>query len=312
MIAAAAPRIVASVLNWNTPELTLRCLDALLSTEEPGLRVVVVDNASRDDSVERVRAAHPALTLLCRPDNAGYALGHARALAEARSCGADALWLLNSDVEVEAGALRSLLDAWRDHGDAIYGGAPLRRRPDGTVELNFPQKYLDPRGVPRAMWRDRDIDYDTAWREAAPRPVGAVTGSCMLVPLALVERHGWMDPDWFMYCEEIDYCYRLRRAGVRSMLVPRARVWHDDGGSQRGHPRVADCIAYYRARNEILLARRYAGAGTFATTVAKKAARGVLECSQSPARGLRTLQGVRDALCGRRGKTLAPEDYLRA
>lgn len=310
MKAPAPPRVVASVLNWNTPGLTLQCLDSLEALDDPALRVIVVDNASDDDSVARVRAAHPALTLLRSPLNVGYALGHARALAEARACGADAIWLLNSDVQVETGALRALHHAWRQHGNAIYGGAPLRRRPDGSAELNFPQKYLDPQGAPRALRRDREVDFDAAWRARAPLRVGAVPGSCFFLPMALVERHGWMDPDWFLYCEEIDYCYRLRRAGVPSVLVPGARVWHDAGGSLRGRPGVADCIAYYRARNEILLAQRHAGAGTFVTTAAKKAARGLLESVRAPGRGRRTLQGVRDALCGRRGKTLAPEDFL--
>jgi GT2 family glycosyltransferase len=225
------PLVVASVLNWNTPALTLRCLRALGACDYPALRVVVVDNASSDDSIAQIRAAWPAITLLCATENRGFAEGHALALAQARSWNAAALWLLNSDAEPEAGALRRLVDAWHAHGDAIYGGAPLCATADGRQQLNFPDKYLDPAGRPRPFRRDRRVLYDASWATAPPRRVGAVAGSCLLLPLRVIDTQGWLDPAWFLYCEEIDYCYRLRGHGVACWLVPQARVWHAGGGS---------------------------------------------------------------------------------
>lgn len=305
-----SPLLAVSVLNWNTPEATLACLASLHSSTYANFRVVVVDNASADDSAARIAAAFPAARLIINGSNLGYAGGHAAALHQAQEWGAAALLLLNSDAEVEAQTLQELVDAWRQHGDALYGGAPLCRR-GAAVVLNFPQKYLQPAGRPRPWRRDRVVHWTAQCNSADARRVGAVAGSCLLVPLALVGRHGWLDPAWFLYCEEIDYCYRLRDAGVASWLVPRARLWHAGGGSQRDLPALRDGVHYYHARNEIELARRHAGAAVAALVVLKKLGRALLLAPWRPARAAYLLRGVFDVLCGRLGKIVAPETLLR-
>lgn len=306
MTSSAPPLVVVSVLNWKTPALTLRCLRALAVCDYPALRLVVVDNASDDDSVAQIRAAWPGVTLLRAAENHGFAEGHALALAQARTWNAAALWLLNSDAEPEAGALRRLVDAWQAHGEAIYGAAPLCPTADGRQQLNFPDKYLAPGGRPRPFRRDRCVIYDASWAAAPPRRVGAAAGSCLLLPLRLIDIHGWLDPDWFLYCEEIDYCYRLRERGVACWLVPQARVWHAGGGSAMACG-VADVIAYYCARNEIVLARRHSGRATAGLIALKKLLRALALVLPRPQRAAAVLHGLIDALRGRRGKVAAPE-----
>jgi GT2 family glycosyltransferase len=303
--AGALPLVLVSVLNWNTPELTMRCLRALAACDYPALRVVVVDNASSDDSVARIRAACPGVTLLQAPTNLGYAAGHALAWRDVEGT-ADAIWLLNSDTEPEAGALRALVDAWREHGDALYAGAPLRAAPGGGTMLHFPAKFLAPDAVPSALRRDLPQSYDDGWAHAAPRKVGALSGSCLLVPRAVIERHGWLDPAWFLYCEEIDYCWRLRARGVARWLVPQARVWHDGSGSSRTAG-AADAVAYYHARNEIVLARRHAGRVVATVIAAKKLLRALALLSLHPRRATLIARGAVDGLRGRLGKSVAPE-----
>ena len=83
--------VVVSIVNWNTPAATLECLDAIARLAYPRLRTIIVDNASRDDSVARLRAR--AATVLRSPRNEGFAAGHARAWHEAEGCGADAIAL---------------------------------------------------------------------------------------------------------------------------------------------------------------------------------------------------------------------------
>lgn len=303
------PLLAVSVLNWNTPQATLDCLAALYSSTYENFRVIVVDNASADDSAARIAAAFPAVRLIVNAENPGYAGGHATALRQAQEWGAAALLLLNSDAEVEAQTLRELVNAWREQGDALYGGAPLCRRGDAIV-LNFPQKYLQPDGRPRPWRRDREVPWSPAWNTARPRRVGAAAGSCLLLPLALVQEHGWLDGAWFLYCEEIDYCYRLRDAGVASWLVPRARLWHAGGGSQRDWPALRDGMHYYHARNEIELARRHAGAGVAALVLLKKLGRVLLLAPRRPARAVHLLRGAFDGLRRRLGKVVAPEALL--
>jgi N-acetylglucosaminyl-diphospho-decaprenol L-rhamnosyltransferase len=305
----AQPLLVVSVLNWNTAALTRQCLHAVQQSSGVQARIVVVDNASQDGSVAQLRAAFPAVTLLQAPHNLGFAAGHALALRQAQEWDAAAICLLNSDAQVEPDTLQQLVQAWQRHGDALYGALPLHR--DGNkVQINFPQKFLDA-DAPLHLWRrDRLLHYDAAWQDRPPQRVAALVGSCLLLPLALVRAQGWMDADWFLYCEEIDYCLRLRRNRIECWLVPQARLWHAGGGSQQDQPGVADCVDYYKARNEIELARRHAGRGAARFIAARKLLRALLlfpRGASARRRARLLLRAVRDAQAGRLGKTLAPE-----
>lgn len=302
------PLVVASIVNWNTPERTLECLEAVGRLDYPRLHTIVVDNGSRDDSLARLRG-HGA-TVLHSAYNGGFAAGHAHAWREAERCGADAIWLVNSDALVEPDALAQLVAAWREHGDAIYGGLPLHRGDDGSSTIDLPEKFLDPAARPRPFRRDRTLAFDAAWRERAPLRVGAVSGASMLLPLALLARYGWLDESWFMYCEELDYCFRLRARGVACWLVPRSRAWHARRGSQQGRAGVADVMRYYETRNQIRLARLHAGAATAAVIAAKKIARALAGAPFDLARARWQLRGCNDGLRGRGGRPHAPDDHL--
>ena len=119
-----------------------------------------------------------------------------------------------------------------------------------------------------------------------------------------------MDDAWFLYCEEVDYCLRLRAHGVQSFLVPEARIWHEGRGSETEVPGVADCLAYYHTRNEILLARRYSGSLQAVLIGAKKFLRLILVGLRHPRRSGLMLCGWVDACFGKTGKTKAPERFV--
>ena len=307
---AAQPLVVISVVNWNTPERSLACVRALQASTYGNRCVVLVDNASRDDSVARFRAQLPDVDLIVADENRGFAAGHHLALLRAQQLGAAALWMVNSDALAEPDALQHLVTAHREHGDAIYGGLPLRRTGDGAAALDFPQKYLDTAALPRAFLRDAPMRFDGRWRERPALRVGAVVGSSLYLPLRVVAAHGWLDEHWFMHCEEIDYCYRLRAAGVPRYLVPASRVWHESAGSSAGRPRVADVIAYYRARNEIRLARRHATRTTASLVALKKILRAAIAWPRGGARSRSVLRGAWDGWRGVDGKTFSPDEVV--
>lgn len=303
-----APAVAACVVNWNTRALTSRCLDALQAQRPPPHRIIVVDNDSCDDSLVQLRASHPAATFVAASGNLGFAAAVALAAREAADC--DALWLVNSDAIPDPDALAALVSAWRTHGDALYGSATLRRDADGADWLELPRKFLSPAGRWSPWRRDAPLRFDADWMQAPPRRVGALLGSSLLVPSAVLRAHGGMDPDWFLHCEEIDWCLRLGRAGVPSWLVPDSRVHHGGGGSHDGRAGVADGVAYYRARNEIVLARRHLGRGAAAIVAGKKLLRALATAALRRARAGAQLRGVRDAVLGRMGKRVAPEARL--
>jgi GT2 family glycosyltransferase len=305
----SAPLVVISIVSWNTADLTLACVESVLALDYSNFRVVVIDNDSVDDSVPQIRRSFSGVTIIELAENRGFAVGHAATLELARELGAEAIWLVNSDARVEIDALSKLVDAWKTHGDALYGGLPVREQ-DGEITIDFPAKFLPPDAMPRAWLRDTEIRFDEAWGSAPARKVGAVMGTTMLVPMRVVERHGWMDRRWFLYCEEIDYCYRLRAQGVESILVPQSRVRHLRGGSHLDRAAVGDCVAYYRARNEIALAQRHGAVHVAAVWAVKKTMLALRTLMSRPSRTRMILAGVIDALKRVTGKRHAPEWFL--
>ena len=218
------------MVNTGGRDYLLACLAAIERTHPPGVEheVLVLDNASGDGSAEAVRERHPDVRLFALERRAGKAENDSLLLKEAR--GRYCL-LLNEDSELRDGAARALLDALDADPGAAAAGAQL----------------LDPDGRPSACaWRLPDIPWALAAavfmhdrvavqsRGETVREVGWVQSSAMLVRREDAERVGWLDPDFFVYSDETDFCKRLRDAGRRILFVPAARaVHHDQLGTDR-------------------------------------------------------------------------------
>jgi len=251
----SALRVLVSVLHWNLVDSTARCLASLRGLRGEPVERLVVDNGSREDVRAPLAAEFPEVDWIRLAHNRGFAGGHAVALEQAQRRGADAVLLLNSDAELEPDTLDHLLAAWRLHGDGLYAAAPLRVDARRGLLLDVPSRLLPVEARPDPWRRDQPLPYDEGWRLAAPQRVGAVIGTALLVPLSVVARHGWMDGDWFMYCEEIDWAWRMRRAGFSALCVPAAVVVHH-GGQSSGQVRPATLRRLWSSRL-LLYGRHY-------------------------------------------------------
>lgn len=312
------PKVYISVLNWNGAAQTLRCIESLYHLDYPAYHIIVVDNASVDDSVMQIRATFPAVDLISAPTNLGYAEGNRLAVERALALddGNGLFWVLNNDSVVLPGTLTAFVEAYRRHGEALYGGV--------TAGYDASPDEADWR-INARVWENnrfriiRNVPYHSLYPTTDERDVEALSGSSFVVPLSVVQQHGFIDPSYFLYCEDEDYCFRLRAAGVRNIEVPRAVTLHYDGASHklRSRSTLQPIITYYRARNKIILRRRYFGTGAYMKAVATQLffAAGWLVLTLRRGRvafwsAWYTLLGVRDAVRGRMGKTYAPEDYL--
>jgi GT2 family glycosyltransferase len=257
------PLVAILVLSWNRRDDTLACLRSLRESDYPRVRIIVVDNGSRDDSVSAVRAAHPEVTVVEAGDNLGYAGGNNLALERARQAGADYAWLLNNDTEVAPDCLRRLVEA---------------AEADATVGITGPTIYYFDR--PSVIWsaggavewrqgRTRMLaldDVDEGQLGGAPRPVDFVSGCALLLKMPLLERVGALDARFFAYYEETEWCVRVARAGFNVVHVPLAKVWH------KAPPAGASAsflVHYYMTRNRLLfLAVTHAGLRPWLCTLA--------------------------------------------
>ncbi len=225
-----APEITLAVVSWNTRELLSRCLDSVGPEVERGrVEAWVVDNASNDGSAERVRAAYPWARLLALGENRGF--GPAVNLVAERT---SAPWLAiaNADVALRPGALDALLAA--GHADPGAGAlAPRLVQPDGVTQHSvfgfptLPHAALLASGlylVDRTL-ADR-LAVPGHWDPERARRVPWAVGAFLLVRREAWDQLGGFDPRQFMYAEDLDLGWRLRRAGWATRYEPRAVLDH--------------------------------------------------------------------------------------
>ncbi len=192
-------------------------------------RIIVVDNGSADDTVERARA-HPGITCVETGANLGYAGGINVGRRHARPCGA--LAVLNPDLVLEPGALHAMFTALEDPavGMAVpmildfegHRESSLRREPTLATEIGdalFGNHFKRRPGWMSDVVRDeREYGYR--------HPVDWASGAAMLISGACDHAVGAWDERFFLYMEEVDYSARVRAAGLRVEYVPQARVRH--------------------------------------------------------------------------------------
>jgi GT2 family glycosyltransferase len=228
------PALSVVIVNWNTRELLLDCLTAVYEQPFPaGFEVWVVDNGSTDGSAAAVRREYPRVNLVECAENHGFARANNLALERVDSRYA---LLLNADTRIKPGALQQLFSFMETHPRAGAAG-PRLLNPDETLQPScspFPT-------LGRELWRlfHLDVLYPygvyrmETWDPERPRPVDSIQGACLLLRRVALQQVGCFDPDYFMYTEEVDLCYRLKQAGWERCWAPAARVVHYGGQSTR-------------------------------------------------------------------------------
>jgi GT2 family glycosyltransferase len=240
-------RVAVIIVNYNTGEDAVACAaSAVADLASIPADVIVVDNASRDGSVERLRAA-PGITLVASDTNRGFgaAINQARRLTNA-----PLLWVLNPDCRVVPGALGALARTLGIHPECAIA-APQLLNEDGTIQASargepgaltglFGRHGLLTKIFPRAAAARRNLpaaDLVASGVESAA--VDWVMGAAMLIRRDRFDEVGGFDERYFLYWEDADLCHRLRDAGFTTRYVPGARVRHAGGASARTDSRLA-------------------------------------------------------------------------
>ena len=238
------------IVNWNTRDLLAQCLQSLQDTahraqEDPHkgyalpygsyrAEIVVVDNASDDNSTSIVRERFPWAQLIENARNVGFAPANNQAFQH--STGRYVL-LLNSDTIVHAKTIEILI-AFMDAYPRCGAGGALLLNADGSLQPSC-QPMLTPW---REFWRLTFLDrvwrratYDMlGWNRSTPRPVETIKGACLIVRRAALDPiEPLLDERYFMYTEEVDLCYRLEQAGWKLYWIPTAQITHFGEASSR-------------------------------------------------------------------------------
>jgi N-acetylglucosaminyl-diphospho-decaprenol L-rhamnosyltransferase len=252
-------RLAVVIVSWNVRDLLHACLQSLFADLERSsleAQVWVVDNASIDGSPEMVEEAFPTVNLIASDENLGFVRGNNLALREIQDTTPqpETIWLLNPDTEVLPGVVVASLSALRTDPQVGMVG-PKLLYPNGSLQhsaFRFPdllQLAFDLFPFPARL-------YDTPLNGRYPRHlydgekpflVDFTLGASMMVKLSTITDVGMMDEGFFMYCEEIDWCWRMRKASWHILCVPAAHVVHHAGQSS-GQVRVASFINLWKSR----------------------------------------------------------------
>lgn len=243
------------IVNWNTKEYLLRCLGSIFKMgERMDWEVIVIDNGSQDGSGIEVKNAFPLAHLIQNEKNMGFAKAVNQGLQKASG---RYILLLNPDTEVKPETMERLVSFMNAHSNVGIVGAQLLN-PDGSKQnsiANFPSlttellnKSLLRRLFPK-KFPGKEKDYPE------PIEVDSVIGACMMVRRDILDQVGLLDEEYFLFLEETDWCYRIKRAGWKIYHVPQAEVYHFQGKSAEKDKKRAR-IEYYYSRYHFLKKNR--------------------------------------------------------
>ncbi|MCL5877703.1 MAG: glycosyltransferase family 2 protein [Candidatus Bathyarchaeota archaeon] len=275
---ASQPKVVIIILNWNGWKNTIECLESLYQIDYPKYTIILVDNGSKDGSIQQIRNYaegkskvestffeydptnkpiklfkqpenvtfdfNKELVLIENPMNYGFATGTNIALKYAQKQHTDYALLLNNDIVVDKHFLsRLILEAEKNPEIGIAGPTLYQYKRPATVDFA---------GENLTLWRVKGKEYTTT--STRPREVDKIEGSCMLIKRVVLDKVGLLYTKFWTYWEETDLCFRAKKAGYRVVYVPESMVWHKVAQSIGGEGNLRR--EYYLNRNRLLFARR--------------------------------------------------------
>jgi N-acetylglucosaminyl-diphospho-decaprenol L-rhamnosyltransferase len=234
------PRLSIIIVSYNARADLERCLEALVR-HKPAVdhEIVVVDNASTDDTVQVLRGRWSGIRLIEAGGNVGFSRGNNLGM---RQSFGELVLLLNGDTLVPAGAIDALVAVLDARPDVAIVG-PRLVDGQGRAELSF-GRMISPLNELRQKLRARGNVERLTSRE---READWVSGACLLVRRVDAEAVGLMDERYFMYTEDVDFCAAVRARGRKVLFTPRVEIVHLRGRSRRTAPRATE-QAYRRSQ----------------------------------------------------------------
>jgi len=243
------PKVFIIILNWNNWSDTLECLESLKNNDYPNEQVVIIDNGSK----KKPQAPGPEIKIIYNKENLGFAGGNNVGIKYALEKRADYILLLNNDTLVKQDFLTKLVEAGESNkdfgllGPKIYFAGQKEKIWFAGGQVN----WLYNKGIMKGYNEIDKGQYDLP----AIQETEYITGCCLLIKRATIEKIGLMPEDYFLYYEDTDWSLAAQGVGFKCVFVPRAKIWHKGSKSSiEGSP----SYIYYHIRNGLILAQRFA------------------------------------------------------
>lgn len=253
------------IINYNCVNDLAALLEALTKWDKPvysrraEYSITVVDNGSTDGSAEIVTSQFPKVQLIARAENGGYSAAVNEGIAATKN---SEILLLNSDILLTPAVVAGLVRIWErlDYPGIV---APLHIEPDGFPQLTW-GAYPTAAAEARRKKLERGLEKRQLWAKkavlaecCATRKVDWVSGSCLFFSRRTVDTAGLWDTNFFLYFEDIDWCLRVRNAGLAIYHTAEMQVRHQHGASMNANPVLTELE--YR-RSQCYFIKKYFGA----------------------------------------------------
>lgn len=248
------PSVCIVIVNWNQLNLTLECLDSLSKINYDNFNIIVVDNNSRNDPTLEIKERFPDVVVLVQSENRGFTGGNNVGISYALEQGVSYILLLNNDTIVDKNFLGPLVKKLENNSESI-----------GVVTSKI--YYLDKPSTIWAMggktnfWLGSSKSFLQGTKDdgqfTTDIEVDYATGCCMLFSVEQVKKNGVLDDRYFAYFEDVDYCFRIKRTGLKIYVVANSKIWHVAGGSSYSKGGLSPFVLFLNIRNSIWFFRQY-------------------------------------------------------
>lgn len=236
------------ILNWNHADDTLALLASCVGVQTAVRQVVVIDNGSTDDSVQRIAESYPSVLLLETGENLGFAKGMNVGLRQVLVAGAEWVLMLNNDTRLAPDMVETLLRATQTA--EACASAPI------ICYASDPEIIWSAGAFRQTATNDiQGHQIGQRYQNLPPYEVDYATACALLLHRDCLQDVGLFDEQFFMYYEDLDYCWRLQNQGIPILVVPQARLWHEVAQTIGGTDSPSE--RYWMARSSVLFFRKW-------------------------------------------------------
>lgn len=297
------PKVYIIILNWNNWEDTIECLHSVFAMDYSNFEVIVIDNASENESVSMIRFAFPDLKLIENNENKGFTGGNNQGINIAMAEGTDYVWLLNNDTVVEIDTLSNLV-ASAERSLEIGMVSPAIYYYDAQDTTQFCGSFVD--------WDNLEIRYPSSYdidSEYVDGPRVCLWGTALLIKKSLINKIGVLREDYFAYYEDTEYSLRTLCNGFKNKLELNAKIFHKTPPPSSNSKTRSTFYYYYMVRNKYFMWKDISHTYKISSFKIYKQlmVNGLTKAENFKSKGLpihshSCIEGVFHALMGKRGK----------
>jgi GT2 family glycosyltransferase len=244
-----AGQLAIILVNYQRAEDTTACIDSLANSTYTNFSIIVVDNASKDGSVVVLQNKYPGIITIENKENYGFSEGNNIGIRFAIENGFEYILLLNNDTVVDKNALSVLINTIQtDYRIGVLGSKILYYSKPNV--LWFAGGYFNPNSSMGGHYGIGQIDNGQFDNLAT---CDYITGCCLLTRSEVLNKVGLLDPDYFAYLEDVDFCFRVKRAGYSINYQPKSVIYHKVSSTSSWDSPV---YLYFNMRNKILFLRK--------------------------------------------------------